>query len=234
MKLAVMQPYFFPYIGYYQLIKAVDTFVIYDDVNYIMRGWINRNYILFKNKPHLFVLSLIRPSQNKIINEIMIQDENENSNRKRVINIVQQAYNKAPQFKKVFPIIEEIVLNKESNLNRYLRYSLKIITDYVGIDTEFINSSDIEKDNTLKGEAKILEICKRLKTDEYINLIGGRSLYRKEEFGGNNIKLSFIRTKDIQYKQFKNGFVPNLSLIDILMFCSVDEMCYLLKEYEIE
>jgi len=231
MKIAIMQPYLFPYIGYFQLIGAVDTFVIYDDVNYITKGWINRNRILLNRKAHLFTLSLEKASQNRLINEITIIDNEKN--RKNLLNILKHAYVKSPEYETVYPLLTDIILNKENNLSKYIEYSLKQITNFLSINTTFIYSSVISKDNSLKGQDKIIEICKKMCANIYINPIGGIKLYNKEEFSRNNIKLFFLETDQIQYKQFKNDFIPYLSIIDMLMFNSREKIKGYLKDYRL-
>ena len=157
MTLAIMQPYFFPYIGYWQLINAADTFVIYDDVNFIKKGYINRNSILLSGRPHVFTLKLIGASQNKLINEIEVGD-----NSRKILKTIEMSYKKSPYFHIVFPIIKDILNNKEKKLAKFLGYSIKRISEYLEIDTRFIYSSDIEKDNALKAQDKILDLSKKL------------------------------------------------------------------------
>lgn len=228
MILAIMQPYIFPYIAYWQLLEASDTFVICDDVNYIKQGYINRNSMLIGGKPQRFNLKLIGASSNKLINEINLYGDN-----KKLLKTIDMAYHKAPYFNDVYPIIEDILSNEENNLAKFIGYSLKKIADYLHIKTNIIYSSSIEKDYTLKSQDRVLDILKRLKATNYVNAIGGQELYDKEIFSANNIQLNFIKTNIIEYKQFKNDFVPYLSIIDIMMFNSVDEVNKMLKEYEL-
>ena len=213
MRLAVMQPYFFPYIGYWQLISAVDTFVIYDDVNFIKQGYINRNNILQNQKAHLFTLELIGASSNKKINEIKI-----GGNSNKLLRTIKQNYSKAPFYKNVFPMIEDILNNDEKNLSKFLGFSLEKIARHLDIDTEFLYSSDVKNDKTFKAEDRLIEMSKILNATGYINSIGGIELYDKEVFFQNDINLSFLKSGKTLYKQFNHEFVPNLSIIDILMF----------------
>lgn len=224
MTVAIMQPYIFPYIGYWQLINAVDTFVIYDDVNYINKGYINRNSILVNGKSQQFTLELIGASQNKLINEIEI-----GKNSKKLLKTIEMSYKKAPYFETIFSIIEDILNQEEKNLVKVIGYSLQKIA----IDTKFIYSSHIEKDNTLKAQDKILDICNKLEATTYINAIGGKELYSKVMFKDNKIDLNFLDIELIEYKQFKNEFVPYLSIIDILMFNSKDDIKNMLNRYEL-
>ncbi|MCT7584001.1 WbqC family protein [Aliarcobacter butzleri] len=228
MTLAIMQPYLFPYIGYWQLINAVDTFVIYDDVNFIKQGYINRNSILSNGKSQQFTLELIGASSNKLIKEIEI-----GNNVNKILKTIKQSYIKAPPFENVIILLEEILTNKEKNLAKFIGYSLERICEYLEVDTKFVYSSNIKKDNTLKAQDKILEMCNILKADKYINAIGGQELYNKEIFKENGIELNFLKTELVEYKQFKNDFVPYLSIIDILMFNSKDEIKNMLNRYEL-
>jgi len=228
MKLAVMQPYFMPYIGYWQLINAVDKFVIYDDVNYIVKGWINRNNILLNNQKYLFTLALSKASINKLVNDIYIFNE-----QSKLLKTFETAYKKAPYFKDVFSLVIKIFKYDDKNLAKFLGNSIIQIADYLGIKTEFIYSSKIKKENTLKRQDKIINICKMMNATEYYNAIGGMELYNKNDFIKNNIRLQFLKTKIVEYKQFNNKFIPNLSILDIMMFNSVKDINKMLIEYEL-
>ena len=226
MKLGIMQPYFLPYIGYWQLINAVDKYVIYDDVNYINRGWINRNNILLNKQQFLFTLTLLGASQNKLINEITVCEEQD-----KLIKTFETAYKKAPFFSEAFLVVKQIFEYNDKNLAKFIGNSIMRIADYLGLKTEFVYSSEIEKDCSLKGREKILSICKILRATEYFNAIGGKELYNQADFEANNIKLTFLKASQIEYKQFNNSFVPNLSILDVMMFNSVKEIGKMLEEY---
>jgi hypothetical protein len=228
MTLAIMQPYLFPYIGYWQLINAVDTFVIFDDVNFIKKGYINRNSIMVGGKSQQFTLELVGASQNKLINEIEV-----GNNSKKLLKTIEISYKKAQYFEAVFPIIVDILNQEEKNLAKFIGYSLEKLSDYLEIDTKFIYSSDIKKDNTLKAQDKILDICKKLDATNYINAIGGQELYDKEKFQEHNIQLNFLKTELKEYKQFKNEFISYLSIVDVLMFNSIDEVKNMLNKFNL-
>tara|TARA_Y100000389_G_scaffold152542_1_gene152571 strand:+ start:369 stop:1058 length:690 start_codon:yes stop_codon:yes gene_type:complete len=228
MKIAIMQPYLLPYIGYWQLINTVDRFIIFDDVNYINKGYINRNKILVEGKPYQFTLELVGASQNKLINEIQI---GKNSNK--ILKTIELNYKKSLYFKNVFPLIEDIFNQEDNNLAKFIGYSLKKITDYLEIDVSFAYSSEIVKNNDLKNQDKIINICEKLNAKEYINLMGGLDLYDKEIFRSKNIRLSFIETKKIKYKQFNNKFVPFLSIIDIMMHNNKNLIAHMLKNFKL-
>jgi hypothetical protein len=231
MKVAIMQPYFLPYISYFQLINAVDVFVIYDDVNYIKKGWINRNTILLNGKGFLFNIPLQEMSQNKAINQIHIE---ENSKwKKKLLKTITLSYKKAPFFAEVFPIIENIIEQEEKNLAKFITYSLTEICNFLSIKTNIVISSDIEKNNNLKGQHKIIEICKKVRGDNYINAIGGVVLYDKDVFLKCDISLSYIKSNTIIYSQFKNEFIPWLSIIDIMMFNSAKQIKNFLSQYDL-
>ena len=228
MKLGIMQPYFLPYIGYYQLIKAVDKYVIADDVHYIKQGWINRNYLLLNNNSFMFHLILKGASIHKLINEIDVEDD-----QTVLLKTIEVNYGKAPYYKDVFPMIEKIIEYEDKNLARYNGNSMIKIADYLQLDTEFIYSSDIKgKDCSLKAQDMVLNICMIMGATEYFNAIGGTDLYSKERFAEDHIKLSFLKMKPIEYKQFDHPFVPNLSILDVLMFNSVEQTNELLELYE--
>ena len=226
MKLGIMQPYFMPYIGYWQLMAAVDKYVIYDDVNFIKKGWINRNNILINGSKQLFSISLEGVSQNKLINEIQIADD-----FVKLRKTISMAYSKAPYYEETMELLDQIFTFESKNLAKFLENSIRLVADYLGLDTEIILSSDVEKDNSLRGQEKILEICKNLNADVYYNAIGGQELYDKDDFKADGIDLQFVKTNLIPYTQFKNDFVSGLSMIDVLMFSSPEEINNMLKQF---
>jgi hypothetical protein len=231
MTIAIMQPYIFPYIGYFQLLNAVDKFIIYDDVNFINKGWINRNNILVGGKAHLFTVPLKDASQNKLINEVHLLANDPWT--KKLLKTIQQSYQKAPYYQKAFVLIEEIVNLKTETIGELNRYALKRVAEEMGIATEIVSSSTIYDNKNLKGPERILDICKKEHADHYINPIGGMELYDRVRFDEQGIKLNFIKSISKPYPQFKNAFVPWLSIIDILMFNSKEEIAVQLEAYEL-
>ena len=231
MRLAIMQPYIFPYIGYFQLIKAVDKFVLYDDVNFINRGWINRNRILVNGSDSMFTIPLKDASQNKLINEI---DVNWDNNWKgKFLKTIEQAYKKAPFYENILPIIEKTIEVQEVQFNKIIENNLRLICEYLEIKTEIISSSTIYQNTDKKAQERILDICLHEKANHYINPIGGLELYDKEIFANENMQMNFIKSSPVEYKQFKNEFVPWLSMIDVLMFNSKEEINKFLDNYEL-
>ena len=223
-----MQPYFFPYVGYWQLISSVDIFVIYDDVTYIKQGFINRNSLIINGAKSYFTLELRGASSNKLIKEIQL-----GGNRHKLLKTIELNYKKAPWFFDVFPVIEEIFSFESKWLIEFLGNSLKTISKRLNLNTNFIYSSDIAKDASLKGQDKVISICKVLDARRYINSIGGLSLYDINEFLINGIELCFLKSKPITYKQLGDQFVPWLSIIDVMMFNSPEGIRRLLNEYEL-
>jgi hypothetical protein len=230
MKLAIMQPYFMPYIGYFQLINTVDKFVIYDNIQYTKKGWINRNRILKNGTAYNITIPLKKDSDFLNVCERSIAED---FNREKFLNQITGAYRNASYFKDAFGIIEQSVNIDQYNLFNFIYNSLSIICDYTDIKTEMILSSKIEIDHSLKGKEKVMQICKARNADTYINAIGGMKLYDKNEFLQNGIKLYFLRANIAEYKQFQHEFVPNLSIIDVLMFNSKERVKEMLNDYEL-
>ena len=223
-----MQPYFFPYLGYWQLLSVADTFVIYDDVNFIKQGYINRNSILVGNEAQKITLEVIGASSNRLINEVQV-----GNNTKKLLKGIDQAYKKAPEYEKVFPLIQSVLENQEKNLAKFLGNLIQKISTYLDIDVKILYSSEIEKNSNLKAQDKVLDICQRLGASHYVNAIGGQELYSKEAFKANNIEFNFLQAELTAYKQFKNEFVPYLSIIDILMFNSKKDVLSMLNKYKL-
>ncbi len=233
MKLAIMQPYFFPYIGYFQLINAVDKFIFFDDVNFIVRGWINRNRILTNNNSNLFSVPLEKISREKKINEIKISEEHFNKWKNKFYKTIERIYKKAPCYNDVFSLIEKVLDEDYTSIAKLAETSVKVISNYLNLETYFENSSGKYSGIKLKGSERIIEICKKEKCSEYINAIGGKKLYQKKDFEQEGIQLSFIKTNEYIYKQLDNNFIPDLSIIDVLMFNTKKETKKLLENYSL-
>ena len=233
MKLGVMQPYFYPYLGYWQLMNYVDEYIIYDDVNYIKGGWISRNRIKVNSEPVYFGISVKKASQNKKINEheISVLD----SDKESLLMKVSRAYGKAPYFKDVYELFKDTVYCEKTNLAEYLEYSIRRIAEFMGISTKIYSASKLKLDYTNRAQERIIDICKLRGMTEYINAIGGKELYDKQLFSEAGIKLNFLKMdEDIVYPQGKGKFIPSLSILDVLMFNGKEEIRTLLKRYSIE
>lgn len=220
------QPYLFPYIGYWQLLNIANVFVLSDSMQYIKKGYINRNYILINGKRHRYTLEVLGVHSDTLINEIRV-----GNNATKILKSIFNAYKKAPYFEEIFPMLEQIFLNKEKNLAKYVGYSIERVARYLEMDTTFIYLNDLQGKTTLRAQDRTIDICKKLNADQYINSIGGQKLYSKEAFKAHGIKLNFIKTELIEYGQFHNEFVPNLSIIDVLMFNSKEEIKEMLQKY---
>lgn len=233
MKLGIMQPYFLPYIGYFQLIDAVDKFVIYDNIKYTKKGWINRNRILVNGKDEFVTLPLKHAHDHLDINQRRLADSYPLEKRK-ILNKVRENYRRAVCYPGVYKLLEEILDFEDINLFQFVSHSLELVCKYLGIDTEFVVSSTLPIDHMLKAEDKVLAICKYLNTDSYINPIGGLELYSRARFRENNLDLRFLRTNPIVYPQQANEFVSNLSILDVMMFNHKESITSFLKsEYEL-
>lgn len=225
------QPYFMPYIGYWQLINAVDVFIISDDYNYIEGGWIARNRILENGHPRYYNIEISHASSNKNINELYLSMEK--FDREKKLMQLRNLYRRAPFFDEGFALMQKIFGCEEMNLAKFLEQSIKDVCDYLEIKTEFVKSSTIPNNCNLKREYKIYDQCRYVGADVYINAIGGQKLYTFEQFKQQDIRLGFIHTEDIQYKQLWYDFVPDLSIIDVIMFNSRQEIKKMLQQYTI-
>src|SRR5690606_15473017 len=233
MKIAVMQPYIFPYIGYFQMVNAVDKFVFYDDVNYIKQGWINRNKILVSNKDYLFTVPLEKASSFALINETLINNLQYDKWKKKFLLTLEQSYKKAPFYCDVIQEITQVIEKEYRTIDGIAIASIKSISQYLGLDTEFVLSSETYQNKGLERQERLIDICKIEKANHYINALGGQDLYKKQDFEKEGIRLDFIKTQPIEYKQFNNEFVPWLSIIDVLMFNSKEEIAEMLNKYEL-
>jgi hypothetical protein len=214
-RLAIMQPYFFPYIGYWQLIHAVDRFVIYDDVNYIKGGWINRNRILINGEPSFINVLLQDSSSYKRIRDISVLRSP--MWRDKLVRKIETTYRKAAYFDDVFPLIESLIHYETEYLSDYLAHQLQTLAKFMGISTEFVITSQHYQNDALTGQARVLDICKREAATTYINPQGGKALYDAETFCSEGVDLRFICMRPTPYKQRAKDFVPYLSIIDALM-----------------
>jgi len=227
-RLAIMQPYLFPYLGYFQVMKAVDQYVIYDDVQYIKGGWINRNNLLMQGEKKLLSVRLLGASPNKLINEVEVDED-----FAKMQKTISSYYARAPFLSEVSELLARICSYPDRNLARFIANSLAEICRYLNLDTELLMSSHLKKDITLKGQDKVLAICKVLSADIYINAIGGQSLYNRAEFQQHGVELKFLKTGPVIYRQTSNEFVPDLSIIDVMMFNSQEDVSLLLDRYEL-
>src|SRR3989304_5720878 len=220
MKIGIMQPYFFPYIGYFQLSQAVDQFIVYDNIKYTKKGWINRNRILHNGKDMMFSLPLKSDSDYLNVDERELASD---FNRNKLLNQIKAAYRRAPYFPHTFPLCEQVVHFEDENLFRFLHHSIVKTCEHLGITTEVKISSDIAIDHNLKNQEKVIALCNAVGASTYVNAIGGMELYSKETFREKDIELKFIKSKPFEYVQFDDEFVPWLSIIDVMMFNPIEK-----------
>jgi hypothetical protein len=230
MRIAIMQPYLLPYLGYYQLIAAVDKFVILDDVHFINKGWINRNRILVNGKSTFFTVPLEKASQNRLIKDICILPAT--SWKIKFLKTIELAYRKAPYFELVYPMVQKIMEHDESVISKFIYQSLLHITAYLEITTEIIASSVIYQNSDLAAQDKIIDICFQEKATQYINPLGGIELYDDDKFKTVGIQLHFLKSHLPVYRQYNAEFVPALSIIDVLMFNSKATVQNFIGAYE--
>src|SRR5690606_28909470 len=140
-RIAIMQPYIFPYIGYFQLINAVDTFVFYDDVNFIKQGWVNRNSILVNNKDMLFTVPVAKISSFSEIKDTRLDHVNYSIWRNKFCKTLIQNYKKAPFFNEVYPLIRKILDNKIDTIGELAIISIINTCEYLDMEKDFKVSS---------------------------------------------------------------------------------------------
>lgn len=234
MKLGIMQPYFFPYLGYWQLLNAVDQYVIYDNIQFTKSSWIRRNRILSGGTDKMITLPLKKASDYLDVCERSLSDDFDKE-RIKLLRLIESSYKKAPMFKNVFPVIKDTINYESKNLFQYIYNSVKSVCEYMEINTAITVSSELDIDFSLKGKDKVLSICRCMGATDYYNAINGVALYDpyRTEFESAGIKLHFLKMKEITYPQFNNEFVPNLSIIDVLMFNSKETVKKMLEDYEL-
>lgn len=227
MRLAIMQPYFLPYIGYWQLLAAVDKFVVYDNIKYTKKGWINRNRLLVNGEACTFSVPLAKASDELDVAERRLA---ESFNRSKLLAQFVGAYCKAPHFEDVRPLLVDVVMHPASNLFDYLLNSIVCVCKHLGVSTPLVRSSTIAIDHALKGQDKVLAICSAMGATEYLNAEGGLSLYERSAFTRRGVALQFLRSSLPPYKQWAGSpHVPWLSIVDVLMFNPISKVQLALK-----
>jgi hypothetical protein len=227
MRLAIMQPYFLPYIGYFQLIAAVDEFIVYDNIKYTKKGWINRNRLLRDGEAVTFSLPLAQGSDSL---DVVERELAPSFDRRKLLAQFQGAYARAPQFTAVLPLLQDIVLHPQQNLYLYVRHSIERLCEHLGLDTRLVTSSTVAIDHSLRAQDKVLALCQARGATDYINSIGGTELYEREVFARAGVRLSFLKATAFDYPQFGAPFVPWLSIVDVLMFNDLARVQQLVRE----
>lgn len=219
MKVAIMQPYFMPYIGYFQLISAVDLFIVYDNIKYTKKGWINRNRMLLNGSDTVFSLPIKSDSDSLCVVQRRLSPDFE---RSKLLARFRGAYQRAPYFSETYPLLERIVSFEDDNLFEYIFHSLTETCRHLDLKAQMRVSSTVAIDHGLKAQEKVLMICKAVGAQTYVNPRGGVELYELEAFASRGIDLTFLVPDAFTYDQFGSSFVPWLSIIDVLMFNSLD------------
>ena len=214
-----MQPYFFPYVGYFQLMRAVDLFIVYDNIKYTKKGWINRNRMLQAGKDVMFSLPLRGDSDSLDVRDRVLAAE---FKRDKLLNQLRSAYARAPNFASVFAMVERVVRHPDGNLFSYLHHALTRCCEHLGLKTPVRVSSTVEIDHSLKNQDRVIALAKAVGATTYVNAIGGLELYDRAAFRDQGLELHFIRARPFEYRQFDDPFVPWLSIIDVLMFNPLD------------
>jgi hypothetical protein len=230
--LAIMQPYFLPYIGYWQLMKYVDEFVVYDDIQFTKKGWIHRNRYLSNGKDQTFSLPLKKDSDflNVVDRKLAGTWDGE---RDKLLRKIEGAYRKAPYFSEIMPVFEESITSKSHNLFEFIYDSLIVLKKELNIDTPIIESSKVSDSHKFRGKERVLDLCASRSADRYVNPIGGIDLYSKSDFRRNGVDLFFLSSDNIKYRQFGEEFFPNLSIIDVLMFNGKEQTGLLLDKFSL-
>ncbi|MFF7706234.1 WbqC family protein [Pseudomonas sp. NPDC007930] len=228
--LAMMQPYWFPYLGYFQLIAAADAFVLGDDLQYIKDGWINRNRILCGGAPWMFSLPLKKAAHGLAINQRELADDTPAAMAK-LLKTLALHYARAPHQAEVLPLLETLMLHPERNLARYLEHSLRKTCDYLGITTPILIASDLHIREVQDKQDRVIKTMHKLGGQRYLNPVGGLDLYDQATFSAAGLELRFHRMNAIEYPQLKGPFVPYLSIIDVLMFNPVERIRHWLPDF---
>ena len=212
-----MQPYFFPYLGYWQLISQADIFVVFDDVNYIKKGFIDRNFIVRDNREVSLKLQIQKASQNKKINQLLI-----GRNKAELAETVRHVYRKAPQFKSAYPFVEELILCEEENLALYLENTIRAICKLLQITAQIYRSSNFQLSSL--GKEKIIPLLIETGAETYINPIGGRAIYKESDFLKSGKSLQFFKPDLESDKLITAHSHVHASILHFILHHSPDEL----------
>ena len=227
---AIMQPYIFPYLGYFQLIDAVDIFVFYDDVNFIKKGWINRNRIFMNDSEFLFTVPLKKASQNKLIKDIALFDEE--GWKKDFLVTLKHAYAQAPYYDQVLDVVDRVFSKPLSNIAELAAQSIIEVVNYLEMEVEFqFSSKQHSKIQAELAADRLIEITKHCQATTYVNASGGRNLYQKDYFQEHDIQLLFVSSILEESLKKDDGNRYSLSILDVLMNHSKQEVVTLIKQY---
>ena len=232
MKGAIMQPYFFPYIGYLQLMSAVDTFVFLDDVQYIERGWVNRNRIRLGSRAHWLGGAVRAAARSAAIEqrEYLLQDDRHGV--PAVLARLRAAYARAPYYEPCMALLGELLAFPDANVARFNENLLCGLAQALGLRCSFLRSGELSPARGLRGQERLIDIAGRLGARRYINPIGGRALYNRQDFAAAGIELCFLRTR-VEAQPLDAGD-EQLSIIDWLMMQGVEGTRARLADFDLE
>ncbi len=229
-----MQPYFMPYIGYFQLINAVDKFVIYDDVTYIKQGWVNRNFILTSAGKFLFTLPIEDQSSYRRIKDTKLKQNNYQFWSKKFLKTLEYEYRNSPHYDSVIEMMTSLLRTEYQSLAELNLAGIKLVCSYIGIRTALVESSSVYANDHMIGCQRVIDICQKESATVYVNSPGGRDLYERKIFQKNGIDLRFLTVVFGDYQQKSDIFVPGLSIIDLMMNCSPDLINEMLSQAGID
>lgn len=227
-----MQPYVFPYIGYFSYIQATDKFMFYDDVQFIMRGWINRNRIALNGREHMITVPLLGASPNRNINETRVMESDWSI---KALATIRQAYLRAPQFPAVFPLVTEVFTSDDRTIDKLAIRSVRAVCAYLGMKLPMATTSAEYGNQTLGRVERLVDLCRREGAEELVVPEGGRPLYDRQVFASAGIHLHFLKPREIPYFRGPRApWIPWLSIIDVLMHLPPAEVRELLDQYDLD
>ncbi|NNE80710.1 MAG: WbqC family protein [Silicimonas sp.] len=234
MRIAVMQPYIFPYLPYFQLVHAVDCFVFLDTVQFLKRGWMHRNRIKLGDKDHLFTLPVRVESRNSPVTDVVFA-ENIKAECETLKRKLEHAYRKANSWSQLETIIWPLMDDMEpgANFSDFAGKSVQAVSDAMGITTDFRSASALGERTADHYQDYILDICQELGATTYVNPIGGMDIYSPKAFAERNVDLRFLSAQSFVYPQPGGAFVENLSIVDVLANVPLGELGQLLDDYEL-
>jgi hypothetical protein len=231
MDVAIMQPYFFPYIGYFQLMKSVQRFVFYDDAQFMKGGWVNRNRILYEGQPRWWTYPVVHDDYRLPISGRRYRRSHEND--QSLLGKLDGAYRNAPHHADIRGLVQDSLPADEDVVSSLNQHQLTVLSRRLGITCEFHRSSDLAVDDALTAEQRVIAICRQLGATRYINSAGGMSLYQRASFEAAGIELAFLQPRPRPYAQLGQAYVPSLSIVDVLMFNPVDAARAMLDDHDL-
>lgn len=231
--LAVMQPYLFPYLGYFQLIAAADVFVLGDDLRYVRSGWVNRNRILHDHDARLIRFPLRKDAFELQINQRQLCSEFDDE-AERLIGLITESYEQAPYFAQVMPLLERLIRFPQRNIALYAEHALREMCAYLHIVTPIMRSSDLILGSPVNKQERIIRMARTFEATTFITPEGGSVVYDRVHFAIHRLKVRFFRMGAVQYRQFGQPFVANLSIIDVLMFNCIEQVQHMLSQYQLD